>query len=533
MQTRDCHPGLLGCAAMSRELEMKLIVDGPLDACALVERIRAHAEVGGGQQRVQRDVYLDTPQAELAGAGLSARVRIVDGRRELCVKLVPIDAGLVMDRVEVNLELGAEADAGSALRQLVAERFGLVLRGEPVETLRLRTRRTRHTVRTPTLEAELAIDDVELDDAPGFTEIELELEHGEEEALHRIAREIAALPGVSPSGRSKLARARALAGLSAHAYSTPLPRFDASWSSGRVARAVCAALHRTMRGYEPGTRIGLDPEHLHKMRVATRRLRTALRVFARCFAEDEHARLSAEYKWLGRLLGDVRDLDVQRLALPKLMEQFGAEPREGWTALERHMATRHEAARDRLLAGLDGPRYAALLESARDTFSAEALDLGERARQPIGTFGRRVLRKRVAAFERGLSKFRATHGTTEAHALRIVGKRLRYTAEFLGPLLGGDVRSRVGALRSFQDQLGDIQDMVATGELAGDLRREALDSEPGEGAYLFVLGQLAGAAAMKTSLAAPLVDRALEEARADALLASLRDALDREQTTEE
>jgi triphosphatase len=513
---------------MGRELEMKLIVQGPLDAPELLERIRAHAEVGGGQQRVQRDVYLDTPKGELRAAGLSARLRTVEGQRSIELKPVPLDPGLVMDRTELSAAVPEEAEPGEVLQELVQRRLGLKLKGLPVPRLRLRTRRTRHTVRGSNMQAELAIDDVQVDDAAGFTEVELELEQGDAEEMARLAEAIAALPGLEPSGRSKYERASEMAGLAAHVYATPLPTFERETEAGVVAQGVCWALHRTMRAYEPGTRVGLDPEQLHKMRVATRRLRTALRVFAPCFSGDAHERLGEEYRWLGRILGAVRDLDVQLLSLSNHRRAFGAAPRAGWTALERTLRTRHDEARALLLAGLDDPRYLNLCSTAERVFGSAPAVQTEAAQRPIAGIARRVLRKRVRAFERAVSRFRATHGAAEAHALRIVGKRLRYTGGFLAPLLGGHVRTRMGALRAFQDRLGDIQDMVAIGALARELSDEALAASSPDAAYLFVLGELVGASSTQTAMVAPLVDRALEEAQADTLLASLREAFDRD-----
>jgi triphosphatase len=517
---------------MPRELEMKLIVDGALDVPTLLDRIRAHAEVGGGQQRVQRDVYLDSPELELRAAGLSARLRTVEGERRIEIKPVPIDPGLVMDRTEVTAEVPPDAEPGDVLRELVRTRLGLKIHGQPEPRLQLRTLRTRHTVRADGMQAELAIDDVQVQGASGFTEIELELEQGDAAGMVRLATTIAEFPGLSPSGRSKYERSLALAGFPEHTYSTPLPTFDRTWTAGEVARGVCAALHRTMRSYEPGTRVGLDPEQLHKMRVATRRLRTALRAFKHCFASSDHDLLNAEYRWLGRLLGEVRDLDVQLLALPSHAASFGPEPREGWRALEHELFARHDAARSRLVAGLDDPRYASLCALAQRVFEqpskSSSESEAEAGRRPIVELAGHVLRKRVRAFQRAVSRFEATHGAVEAHDLRIVGKRLRYTGGFLAPLLGGDVRTRMSSLRAFQDRLGDIQDMVATGELARELSSEAFAASPPDAAYLFVLGQLTGAAATKAALLAPLVDRALADARVDTLLPSLYDALERD-----
>src|SRR5215510_15845797 len=74
----------------------------------------------------------------------------------------------------------------------------------------------------------------------------------------------------------------------------------------RVVRTQLALLH----SHEPGTRAGRDPEELHDMRVATRRLRAALRCF-RDVLPPEGGMLYHELGWLASGLATVRDLDVQ------------------------------------------------------------------------------------------------------------------------------------------------------------------------------------------------------------------------------
>src|SRR4026208_864567 len=61
---------------------------------------------------------------------------------------------------------------------------------------------------------------------------------------------------------------------------------------------------------EPGTRLGKDPDCLHRMRVATRGARSALRVAGPLFEDKWSASLRGELSWLGNVLGSVRDLDV-------------------------------------------------------------------------------------------------------------------------------------------------------------------------------------------------------------------------------
>lgn len=66
-----------------------------------------------------------------------------------------------------------------------------------------------------------------------------------------------------------------------------------------------------IRARESGVRRGDDPEELHAMRTATRRLRADLRAVREIFEPDEVARLRGELRWLGATLGAVRDADVQ------------------------------------------------------------------------------------------------------------------------------------------------------------------------------------------------------------------------------
>lgn len=314
-------------------------------------------------------------------------------------------------------------------------------------------------------------------------------------------------------------RARQSVGLPPFEYGVQLPAFEQDTTIGTVARGVGSALFRTMLAYGPGTRVGLDPEHLHKMRVSTRRLRTALRVFRRAFDRDDRKALQAELRWLGGILGEVRDLDVHLLALPQWIARFGPDPVEGWASLEDALTRHHTEARARLLQALDDPRYAALARRADALFGGD--DPTDEAKQPAGKAGRRILAARVDRFREAVERFRRTHAAEDAHRLRIVGKRLRYTARFLQPLLDDRTQQGLRSLAAFQDRLGAIQDVVAAGDLAHRLRDEAMTADQPDAAYLYVLGQLGGAAAMSVALIRPVVDRALDDLEAEISLEQL------------
>lgn len=507
------------------EIELKLIATEALEEDAIAQRVRTVATVADAASIEQEDTYLDTADGALARAGLSARVRDKKSGRSVDVKVVPIDAALVMRRAELSTPVGAGKSPGEALRDLLLREVNFDVHGDLEPRLVLRTLRVRREIQSEASSAELCFDRVGVfSAAPGpdeqpastFVEIECELLEGDPALVHDVA---AALDGLAlePSMRSKYLRAREACGLPGYGYGPSAPSVERTTSVGEVARAACERQLALMRAYEPGARVGLDTEHLHKMRVASRRLRTALKVFKGQLDPEHRAFLEPELRWIGRVLGEVRDLDVQILALDGWRARFGRAPAAGWRALTQRLEQRHTEARERLVAALDDTRWSRLCERASLAFSTERPG----AETPAPAAGAKKLKKIGAKFIAGVARFEETHDPDDAHTLRILGKRLRYTAEFFKPLLGEASRASLGRLSAFQDDLGDLQDAVAAGEFA---RGEAgvggeVSVEP---ALAFVLGELAGSAATSVGHARSRVDEALVALDANGLLDQLQ-----------
>jgi CHAD domain-containing protein len=218
-------------------------------------------------------------------------------------------------------------------------------------------------------------------------------------------------------------------------------------------------LQRVLRGYreellarEPGARLGADPEELHKQRVATRRLRSLLRSARRKLEDPIRAeRLRDELRWLGALLGEVRDRDVlidylvAELATLEEAAAFGA-------VLELLDGERDES-RQQLIGALDGPRYAALLaELERLPGLKEDASL-----EGIAADGYRRLRKAAR-------KLDGEATDEELHRVRIRAKRARYAAEAVGAK-----KRFVKRAKDLQDVLGEHQDAVVAEERIRDL----------------------------------------------------------------
>jgi CHAD domain-containing protein len=201
--------------------------------------------------------------------------------------------------------------------------------------------------------------------------------------------------------------------------------------------------------HDPGTRLGADPEDLHKHRVAVRRLRAVLR--------DEPFR--TELRWLGGALGAVRDLDV-------LIEHYGTEAallepdeRLAFRPILLRLTRRRAAARRALAAALDSERYFDLLDALEevlpDPYAAETSH-AEALRQ------HRKLRKQVRAAGRDPED-------ATLHELRKRAKRVRYAAERAAAAGDASLAELGSGAKALQDVLGIHQDACVGEQTLRDL----------------------------------------------------------------
>jgi CHAD domain-containing protein len=220
-------------------------------------------------------------------------------------------------------------------------------------------------------------------------------------------------------------------------------------------RAALDTRLRALLAHDPGTRTGEDPEELHQMRVAVRRMRATLTA-ARLLLDSSWADdLRAELGWLGRALGPVRDADVLLERLRGRAVAFDDTSREAVETLIEGLVADRETARADLLDALGSRRYTALLHRLAAAVS-----------RPLPTPG--GLRETPALLElvrteyRRLSKAVRSAGENPSdevlHTLRIRGKRLRYTSELAAVAGREPVRKLVESTVALQDVLGEHQD---------------------------------------------------------------------------
>ncbi|MFN2479127.1 MAG: CHAD domain-containing protein [Pseudonocardiaceae bacterium] len=224
-------------------------------------------------------------------------------------------------------------------------------------------------------------------------------------------------------------------------------------------RAALDTRLRALLAHDPGTRVGEDPEELHQMRVAVRRMRAMLKaarsLLDRAWADD----LRAELGWLGRALGPVRDADVLVERFRSRAAAFDDTSCEAVETLIEALVADRETARAEMLAVLESRRYTVLLRRLATAVSGPL----PTPRVPLAVGS---LVELVRVEYRSLSNAVRAAGEDPPdnvlHALRIQGKRLRYTSELVAAsgrkAEREPVRKLVASTVELQDVLGEHQD---------------------------------------------------------------------------
>ena len=242
-----------------------------------------------------------------------------------------------------------------------------------------------------------------------------------------------------------------------------------------------------MLAREAGTRSGSDPEELHAMRVATRRQRAAWRVFGGSFRPGRTKRYRNGLREIASRLGAVRDLDVlleaadlYRADLP-VPEQRALEP------LLSDWRQHRDDARILLIRELDSDGYRRWVDDYRDFVRTEGA-----AVMPVGPTQPHRVRDTTAsriwnAYEqvRSYEPVLRWADIETLHELRIAGKWLRYTLEFVREALGDDAAPLIARVTALQDHLGLMNDANVSASMARTfLVEHAGELSPLEGAAI-------------------------------------------------
>ena len=245
-------------------------------------------------------------------------------------------------------------------------------------------------------------------------------------------------------------------------------RADDPWAE--AGRKVIRFHLVRMLGHVPGVIAGGDPEDVHAMRVAGRRIRAAWRVFGDGFDPEARRRYRRDLRAIGARLGAVRDFDVMLEILDAYTENRPARQRAALDPLRSAWAIERDA------------RHTALVNLVRSTmfqrfvteYTALAAEPGRDAR-PIAKHEPATVRTRMPStiwdayqavwtFDGDLS----AADMVSLHQLRISAKWLRYTLEFVREPLEPESTMLLRRVVALQDHLGDIHDIHGAATLAHD-----------------------------------------------------------------
>ncbi|MFO1428691.1 MAG: CHAD domain-containing protein [Candidatus Competibacteraceae bacterium] len=250
-----------------------------------------------------------------------------------------------------------------------------------------------------------------------------------------------------------------------------------------VSEAFAAILkhnHEHLLAWETAARSWDDIEGVHQVRVALRRLRSALRVFRSAIPRAVTDPWADEMRWLANQLGPARDMDVFiDEGMDAVADKLALPGREKLLLLAQGRRVR---AYETVLAMLDSERYADFkkrLGAWLETQGWLAVELSDKERGRLEgniiPFARQVLDKQERAVLATGSHV-DQESAQEMHRLRIECKKLRYAAEFFNPLFK-TMEEFIAHLKSLQDLLGIMHDVAVMHDLLEDLLKGETDPQ--------------------------------------------------------
>ncbi len=484
------------------ETELKFLMDEAAEA-----RLRSRlAEMGTAipQPRLLRSIYHDTPDHAIRAARSALRLRL-EGRR--WVQTVKVRSSIrggrsVAEEYEApapggRLDLGRVPD--EAMRARLAEIVGDAPLAPVCETAIRRT--SVMLALGPRTRAELALDDGEIiagDRSERLRELELELIEGDVAALYDFVAGYFREGGLRFSRLSKAERGHLLASggmieppaAPRAACAVPL---DPSMTAEQAAQAIFRECLDQIEANVAAVGFVDDPEGPHRLRIGLRRLRSAFLIFRGSLDCPEMHRLGDEARWLGGVVGNLRNLDVAIADI--LVPATKAHPGEaGFSALATALFDRRGAAREYVRATLGAPRALGFLidlaqfTETRGWLIADDIDQTRRLARPIGEVASATMAKRWKAACKRARGFDDL--TIEArHELRKALKKLRYVSEFLAPLYP---KKKVAAftrrLKALQSVFGRLNDAAMAEEMLAGLDAPAAENPAAQRAAGRILG---------------------------------------------
>ena len=471
--------------AEHREVERKYDIEpgGPLPplvnadpTLSVTEPVAIHLE----------EAYFDTPDLRLARRGSTLRRRTGGEDEGWHLKLPAGGDG------RAELRVPRDGATEGVPEPLVREVRALV-RNKPLVPVAIigTDRSERHLLDTSGRDLAVIADDTvhteqlgESATVAAWREVEVELVGGEPELLDTLQSRLEAAGLRRSTAASKLARV-----LGDRIPVPPSPKLTRKSPAGTV---VVRHLHEQVDELilrDRGARID-EPDAVHRMRVATRRLRSALATYRPLFVSQRTDPTRQELAWLGTALGKPRDAEVLRDRLRAHASELADELVLGpvTARIDKKMNERHRAAHAELVQVLDEDRYLRLLDELDDLVADPPFT--DRARRPAGRELPRLVARACRRVDRAAAEAEQAETAADRgarlHDVRKAAKRARYAAESVAPVFGKPAVRLAARMQKLQEILGEHQDSVVSRQVI----RELAVTATGAGENGFTLGLL-------------------------------------------
>ena len=471
-------------AAAAREVEVKL------EAAPAVLReafsLAPFAEAAPGRAHTFETTYFDTADNALSRAGLALRIRRAGRRRTMTLKWTPQGEAGAFTRGELEAVIHADAPDPQLLGPEAAHMIEQASGGVPLEA-RSKTifKRRAAIVSFNGAQIEAAQDEGRIlagDRKARIAELELELKSGDPAALFEFAAGLTAF-GFRVAAAPKGLRGHWLAMGEA-------PRETRAIAAGlspdaRLDDAIAAILSANLKQFVANwPALSQDcPEAVHQMRVALRRLRSALGLFNRAMPCDAFTRFREEAKRIASAMGPARDQDV----LFDLVEHGPAQALgrdASFDALMKASGRKRAAAYKSVRALIEAPETSRFVLEMQAMIArrewrapqADAVDAQHDAPSEASApaFAAQALDK-LDKKARKRGKNLVELAPEQRHEARIALKNLRYAADFFAPLFGRGRGARrfLRAIGDLQEALGAYNDAIVARSIVAELEQAA------------------------------------------------------------
>ncbi len=299
--------------------------------------------------------------------------------------------------------------------------------------------------------------------------------------------------GLRQSKQGLLEEALSAIGKDLCSYSSKIGfSFAPDMHSDLAAREILLHLLDIIETNLPGVKANLDSEFLHDMRVAVRRMRSALSQIKGVFSPSDIKKFKSGLAWVGQATGPTRDMDVYLLEFDKyracLPERFRDDLDPLHAFLENHRKTEHGV----MVKKLNSPHFRTLMKELR-TFleDTEAQNNAPEAATPISDLANKRIQKMYRQVMKDGQAIDDNSPAEHLHELRKECKKLRYLMEFFRSLYPKKkIEQLIKSLKQLLDNLGNFQDMEVQAYTLRDYARQMVEEGDAPHDTLLAMGML-------------------------------------------